>query len=391
METQHQYQPNLPPPVWVDREEHLDPHARARSPSAHETTLYSAPRRTDGFPSAMYPSSSGYDRSMRQHERAMIDSLDQRGRQFEARRSPNLARLLSPGVEGLDSRRASIISLPPPRAPASSPQSPSLMLQYPRRQTLAAETRSILLSGIPEGLRRVTITLDERRSSLPFQTQAPRRNSTAARHELQTWGHVFLLNRSEAHCFVTAVALRRPSEASSSGDEKSQTVAGKEETLEQINQITVRVRVRPCALDRKPFLLTRTFDMNLLRATIPEPEPVFQGPRRVSADLGGSRRGSLSTAHRRSSVASWGERSPRLDGTHLRNTNTVPIHRPYACAFFPVLAALLYSKHIQPRDIIDLPLPHPEVWGQTVAHVYTGQGELTEAIRQNILYLGGKV
>lgn len=62
----------------------------------------------------------------------------------------------------------------------------------------------------------------------------------------------------------------------------------------------------------------------------------------------------------------------------------------YARAFFPVLAALLYSGHIRPRDIIDLPLPHPEVWGQTVAHVYTGQGELTAAMEQNILYLGGK-
>ncbi|KAK3983948.1 hypothetical protein QBC44DRAFT_30901 [Cladorrhinum sp. PSN332] len=390
MEAQHQHRPNLQPPVWVDRDDHLDPHARVSPHSAHNSPSYSASHRTDGLPSAMYPSSSGYDRSMRQHERAMVDSFDQRGRQFEARRSPNIARSLSPLVEGPDSRRASIISLPPPRVPASSPQSPSVMLQYPRRQTIAAETRSILLSGIPESLPRVTITLDERRPSLPFQTQAPRRNSQAVRHELQAWGHVFLLNGSEAHCFVSAVALRRPSEGSSSGDEKSETIAEKEKPLEHRNQITVRVRVRPCALDRKPFLLTRTFDIDLLRATIPEPESVFEGPRRLSADLG-SRRDSLPTNHRRTSVTSRGERSPRLDGTPLRSTNTVPIHRPYACAFFPVLAALLYSKHIQPRDIIDLPLPRPEVWGQTVAHVYTGQGELTEAIKQNILYLGGKV
>jgi hypothetical protein len=49
------------------------------------------------------------------------------------------------------------------------------------------------------------------------------------------------------------------------------------------------------------------------------------------------------------------------------------------------------SKHINPHDRIDLPLPSPEAWLQTVQYVYTGQGELTEAIRQNILYLGGKV
>jgi hypothetical protein len=63
----------------------------------------------------------------------------------------------------------------------------------------------------------------------------------------------------------------------------------------------------------------------------------------------------------------------------------------YARAFFPVLAALLYSGHIQKGDIVDLPLPCPDVWVRTVEHVYTGQGELTEAIKQNILYLGGKV
>jgi hypothetical protein len=52
---------------------------------------------------------------------------------------------------------------------------------------------------------------------------------------------------------------------------------------------------------------------------------------------------------------------------------------------------MLCSGHIDKGDIIDLPLPYPEVWAQTVAHVYTGQGELTEAIKQNIVYLGGKV
>lgn len=324
METQNRHRPNLPP-VWADRDEqpdhHLAPYAARSSP------LSSPVFRTDGLPSAMYPS-SGYDRSMRQHERAMVDSLDQRGRQFESQRSPNLARSLSCIVEqGMDSRRASIISLPPPRAPAPSPETP-FMLQYPRRQTLAAETRSILLSGIPDGLPRAAVTIDERRPSLPFLSQAPRRNSQAVRQELQAWGHVFLLNGSEAQCFVSALALRRASESSSPADENCQQLKEKEKPLEQRRQITVRVRVRPCALDRKPFLLTRTFDMDLLRATIPKPEPVFEAPRRLSVDWG-NRRGSLATSNPRSSVAflSRGERSPRLDGTHLRSTNTVPIRK----------------------------------------------------------------
>jgi hypothetical protein len=54
-----------------------------------------------------------------------------------------------------------------------------------------------------------------------------------------------------------------------------------------------------------------------------------------------------------------------------------------------VLAALMLSGHVKQGDLIDLPLPHPEAWPQTVAYVYTGQCDLTAAIRENINYLGG--
>ena len=60
-------------------------------------------------------------------------------------------------------------------------------------------------------------------------------------------------------------------------------------------------------------------------------------------------------------------------------------------AYLPSLAALILSGHLRKGDIIDMPLPHPEAWPQTVAYVYTGQGELTEAMKQNVLQLGGKV
>lgn len=50
----------------------------------------------------------------------------------------------------------------------------------------------------------------------------------------------------------------------------------------------------------------------------------------------------------------------------------------------------MLSGHVRTGDIIDLPMPHPEAWTQTVAYVYTGSGELTEAMKQNILHLGGR-
>lgn len=51
----------------------------------------------------------------------------------------------------------------------------------------------------------------------------------------------------------------------------------------------------------------------------------------------------------------------------------------------------MLSGHVHGKDIIDLPMPHPEAWSKTVAYVYTGQGELTDAMKQNILHLGGKI
>lgn len=50
----------------------------------------------------------------------------------------------------------------------------------------------------------------------------------------------------------------------------------------------------------------------------------------------------------------------------------------------------MYSGHVRTGDSIDLPMPHPEAWSQTLAYVYTGSGELTEAVRRNVVHLGGK-
>lgn len=63
----------------------------------------------------------------------------------------------------------------------------------------------------------------------------------------------------------------------------------------------------------------------------------------------------------------------------------------YARLYLPALAALMMSGHIKSGDAIDLPMPHPEAWPQTLSYVYTGSGDLTEAVRQNILHLGGRV
>ena len=52
----------------------------------------------------------------------------------------------------------------------------------------------------------------------------------------------------------------------------------------------------------------------------------------------------------------------------------------------------MMSKQVRFGDTIELPLPHPEVWAETVAWVYTGEEELaTPKVQKNIEYLGGRV
>lgn len=51
----------------------------------------------------------------------------------------------------------------------------------------------------------------------------------------------------------------------------------------------------------------------------------------------------------------------------------------------------MLSGHIRNGDFIDLPLPSPEAWVDTIAYVYTGQGEITPAMKENISFLAGRV
>jgi len=72
-------------------------------------------------------------------------------------------------------------------------------------------------------------------------------------------------------------------------------------------------------------------------------------------------------------------------------TKAFPIHIQYALHYLPVLAAMMLSRHIKKGDLIDLPLPHPELWYDVLSYIYTGKGEITLGMRENILYLAGSV
>jgi hypothetical protein len=49
----------------------------------------------------------------------------------------------------------------------------------------------------------------------------------------------------------------------------------------------------------------------------------------------------------------------------------------------------MLSGHVRKGDFIDLPVPHPDAWRDMISYIYTGKGETTASIKENILYLAG--
>ncbi|RYP57841.1 hypothetical protein DL770_010568 [Monosporascus sp. CRB-9-2] len=364
------------------------------------------------LPSPMYP--RPYDGSMRSQERALVDSLNQRSRH------PSLASPMSlmPIEEHspLAARLEKAARLPPINAERRlpSPASPGLtpprelVAQIPEQYRPASVIAP--LRGQPAGPQYASPGLFPvaRRASAPAFPQLATRGGSpmAARDQLRLWGHVYYGDAKTADAFVIARSLRRPQTGVT--DDKRAAADRQPGTSPLLGRQTVRAIVRPRALERRPFLIQRTFDMDELRATIPDPPArsegaVTSGPTIGSGSSPGQVRASTPQDHqqptsspkRRSSSVKSGallsSRSGPLDPESLmRDAKAVPIHLKYARAHLPVLAALLASGHVREGDVVYLPLPHPEAWPQTARYVYTGQGEPTLAVRENIAYLAGK-
>ncbi|KUI58688.1 hypothetical protein VP1G_05955 [Cytospora mali] len=266
----------------------------------------------------------------------------------------------------------------------STPQQRSPSAQ--RRQTIVEETRSMLLSGMSPSQANDLGIIASRRLSAPADViQKQRRQSLMLLQTdvLQTWGHVYFGDSTKADVFVVPSALRRLS--------GTYSVEGHS----QSDRLVIRARVRPRGKERKPFIITRSFNLGELRATLPSPTTPGASSRRQSGTpsspgTASSPRMATSPFRRGSSVVSSPLSARRGSHQLKSNSKEVPIHLPYARYYLPALAALMLSGHVRTGDTIDLPMPRPEAWTQTVAYVYTGSGELTEAMRQNILNLGGR-
>ncbi|KAB5578616.1 hypothetical protein GE09DRAFT_1214776 [Coniochaeta sp. 2T2.1] len=399
-----------------------------------------SPRRYERSPPESYD-----PRQRREYEMSPPESHDPRQQRRESITPDGHRRDLGPIAEHSPTSQRTF--WPAPTASfsqtrrSSGYQIPRHLSQVPRRQSIVEETRSLLLTGIPsDHVRSIgrAMAHSERRRSLPnTPLTARRRHSHNVREQLLVWGHVYYGNALSADCFVTAVALRRPSEAppavTNKENEKSiksedAKPADKPAAPQKDNRVTIRARVRPRDIERKPFILQRSFDLDEIRSTIPDPPATPASARHPphphthhrdsvasvellspsaavtprSAEFRRRTSSSASSHHSHQGGEVLKDTAGTKDGKDaaaaesinrnlIRGANALPMHITYARINLPVLAALMVSGHIRKGDVIDLPMPHPEVWGQTVAHVYTGQVELTEPIKKNILYLGGRV
>ncbi len=49
----------------------------------------------------------------------------------------------------------------------------------------------------------------------------------------------------------------------------------------------------------------------------------------------------------------------------------------------------MLSGHVRKGDTIDLPIPNPAAWRDTITYIYTGREEMGTAAKENISYLAG--
>src|SRR3569833_1995672 len=273
----------------------------------------------------MHPLTPADDSVVGRHDRAMLQSLDPRSRWLEGCGGGGP---LSPIAE-----QASLASPMAKMSVASSPPSrPSggarvVSSQPPRRRSISAEARSMLLSGRPAAEATHLGASVPRRQSAPAQEvprQQQRRGSLLLRQQLRAWGHVYYGSATTADVFVAAAALRRPSAASSSGEDEAKMAAAPAP-----GRLTVRARVRPRALERKPFVIQRSFDVDALRATLPEASPTSPGAERQHAPAAAAvfppRRAGGAAARSRAGSAT--RTSPDISRSLMRGINAVPIRK----------------------------------------------------------------
>lgn len=76
---------------------------------------------------------------------------------------------------------------------------------------------------------------------------------------------------------------------------------------------------------------------------------------------------------------------------HNYHVPALPLHIEYAIYRAPLLGAILLSEFVQKGDTVEVPVPWPEVWEETVVAIYTGAAQrdnIAGRVRANLMFLG---
>lgn len=298
METQTRTRPKLEP-VRTETLRYGLPASTIPAPRSprRRPSIFEPPLKPHGLPSPLHLITPGLDQGMRRHERAMLDSFDQR-RPSQARRDS--AQLL-------------------PSIPEQSP--PSRERPYngcSPPPTLAARTRHHLLYGAPDSQLSPVSTpasMGRRQSmptglssalptsipsaALPSPIRVVRQQDGIGRQKAQElYGqHIF------QGCLVKAVDLRKFSESSASGD----SPAPRELAMDKMGQ-KLKYSAMAWSPDKpKGRSFFKYLDPAELRGSIPTDAPEPSDVSRHATDHMSPRRASLSTTKER-----------RLDKEHRR-------------------------------------------------------------------------
>ncbi|KFZ00712.1 hypothetical protein V501_10532 [Pseudogymnoascus sp. VKM F-4519 (FW-2642)] len=299
---------------------------------------------------------------------------------------------------------------------ASSPLSTSSS-PIKSRRSFAEESRDMLLAGTNSSeLSRASSVSADSREHRPNPDLPPRRLGKPPPGRLREYGHVYLGNAASADVFVRAMHSRVPNQ-NKGRRESVMSNTGEDENYITIPQsdsdhVVIRARVVPYSKERKPFLIQRRFSKAAIKASRPTTTKETKGEEKEkeTADAKEDERAENDSEKKataqvapeepastpspqpapasKSSTPEKETPEPRAAGPRRR---VMPIHMDYALKYLPILGGIMLSGYIRRGDTIDMPLPHPEAWSDTVAYVYTGAGAVSDAIKANVAHLAGTV
>lgn len=219
-------------------------------------------------PLPLHPEHS--EQRMKDHDKATVERLEPRSRRASPNPESDLRRVsLRPIAE---------LGLPTPRTAALDKRPPMTAPLFPpyRRPTMIEETRNMLLFE-PGAEKGVPPQMFERRLSAP-SGDALARNIQIQRQREQMRRRSLLGSQGphEPDLMVVPVEHRRHSTLA------PPEMEGQHTPMVQGNKLNLRVVVH--SHGRKPVVLTRNFNLDELRATIPDPSPSprVQASRRAS-------------------------------------------------------------------------------------------------------------